>query len=333
MKKVTLIITLVACATLLMFPDLEARGGGGRGGGGGGHGGGRSVQRSPSMSRAASRPAQRPESRPAVNPRPQTRVNPSDTRRQNTTPRPVERRPVDRGEDPRESSRHRPIRSDQRPVTLPADRQNLGNNIRNQVRENHPNRGNWFNNNFWDHSHYHHPYYNHHDDWWKWGTAVGVGAWLGWNSSPIYYDYYNNDGAYYWGPSAPPPAPVVYVDQTQVINQVADQQTSDDWMPLGVFAISKPSETIVAPNRYVQLAINKSGIISGTYYNSTTDQSFEVVGSVDPNTQLASWRVVDDPNSPIIETGIYNLTQSEAPVHVHLADGRTLDMLLTRVEK
>lgn len=337
MKKAFLIFSAFAAAVLTMLPELDARGGsGGRGGGGGG--GGRSVQRSPSMSRAASRPVQRPQSmptRPMNVQRPQGRVNPSDVSRPNIAPRPIERGPVDRGTDPREASRHRSIRGEQvqRPVTLPSDRKNVGNNIRNEVRTYRPGRKNWFNQNFWDNHHYHHPYYHYHNDWWKWATPIAIGGWLGWNAAPVYYDYYSDNGAYYWGPSVALAAPVVYVDPTEAIEAVAAAPTSDEWMPLGVFALSKDAMTIAPPNLYLQLALNKDGVVSGTFYNSTTEQSYEIDGVVDVATQIVSMKVVENPNSPVLETGLYNLTQPEAPVRVHFVDGRIEDRLLTRIEQ
>lgn len=339
MHYITYILAVVT-TLLLVVPDVEARGGRGGGGGHGGGsnrggGGGRSIQRSPSMSRSASRPPSR--AQPTQNRQGQTqplqsRVAPADRGRQNQTPRPLDRSPIDRGIDPREANRHRPIHSEgnKRVTTLPADRQGLANNIRNRVNDDRPNRGNWFNN--WDHYNYHHPYYHNHNDWWKWATAAGVAGWLGWNIAPAYYDYNYVDGYYYWGIPGNDDVPFVYVDQSTAIDNAAGQQVSDEWMPLGVFALSSQSTSLATPNIYLQLALNKSGYISGTFYNSTTGQGYELEGFVDQQNQIASIKVSGIPNAPILETGIYNLTQAETPVRIHFGDGRLEDMLLTRID-
>jgi len=327
MNKIALISVLALVITVLVVPDLDARGGG-RGGGGGGRGGGmgRSVQRSPSMSRSLpNRPTSRvvsPQERGAnrqvspqrIEPR-RTSITPQDERRQ--VPRPDQNAPRPGNRNPggfQNAVQNRPV---QGVITTPVQRQNVANNVRNSVRTNRPNRGNWFK----------------HNDWWKYASATGIGAWLGWNSSPVYYDYYANNGAYYWGTPAVASAPVVYVDQAQVIDASTAQASGSEWMPLGVFAVAKDANSVAAPNMYLQLALNKEGAISGTFYNSTTDQGYVVEGTVDPNTQMASMKVAENPNSPILETGIYNLSQPEASAQLYYSDGRTANRLLVRLDE
>jgi len=53
---------------------------------------------------------------------------------------------------------------------------------------------------------------------------------------------------------------------------------------------------------------------------------------VDRESQRAAWTVVGE-NTPILETGISNLTQSEASTLVHFADGKTQQWLMVRIEK
>lgn len=328
MKHSTFLIGIITAAALLALPELDARDGGGRGGGGGGRGGGghgggghgggnrggggaRSVQRSPSMSRTTEyRPPQRHEARPE---RPQGGHQQISRPSQN-------QRPVNR---PQNNFAH------QHPVV---DRHNLGNNVRHNVGTYRPYRNNWFHNDFWVGHHFHPPYYRYHNNWWRWTTPVVVTGWLGWNVAPIYYDYYIDNGTYYWGPTETP-GTVGYVEQTQPAPAPTDQPIEGDWLPLGVFALSKDELGIAGPNIYLQLTLNKNGSIAGTYYNATTDQGYEVEGEVDKSTQTATMQVVDDPDSPVIETGLYNLTQQETPIRVHFADGRTENMLLIRLDE
>jgi hypothetical protein len=54
-------------------------------------------------------------------------------------------------------------------------------------------------------------------------------------------------------------------------------------------------------------------------------------GMVDEKTQRAAWTVVDK-KYPIMETGLYNLTEDEAPALIHFADGQTQQWLLVRLQ-
>ena len=49
-------------------------------------------------------------------------------------------------------------------------------------------------------------------------------------------------------------------------------------------------------------------------------------------TQRVVW-VVTGKTSPIMETGIFNLTKDEAPALLHFADGQTQQWLLVRLEE
>lgn len=103
-----------------------------------------------------------------------------------------------------------------------------------------------------------------------------------------------------------------------------------DWLPLGVFAIST-GENDTEPNRVVQLAINKQGIVSGTLYNYDTDEAIAVQGQVDRQTQRVAIRL-GDLEDVVVETGLYNLTQDEAPVLVHFRTDKIEEYLLIRLE-
>jgi hypothetical protein len=82
---------------------------------------------------------------------------------------------------------------------------------------------------------------------------------------------------------------------------------------------------------YLQMAVSKDGILSGTFQNTATDTVKEIEGMVDQETQRAAWTVVGQ-TRPIMETGIVNLTENTAPALVHFADGTTQQWLLVRLE-
>jgi hypothetical protein len=49
----------------------------------------------------------------------------------------------------------------------------------------------------------------------------------------------------------------------------ADASSGGDWLPLGVFALTKPDQTKSVVS--IQLAVNKQGTIRGNYTDTATD--------------------------------------------------------------
>lgn len=192
---------------------------------------------------------------------------------------------------------------------------------------------------YWDNFGKYHWRWNH---WWRpatWATLVGWTAGTVAADSygdPVYYDYGQN--VYYEGGD-------VYVLGTKTATaeeyyQQADTlaagapdsmtQQGDEWLPLGVFALSQDN----VPDSHVvlQLAVNKEGVISGTYYNSVTDTVRPVKGRVDQKSQRAAWTFADGTNTDIImETGIYNLTLDQTQALVHFGKDNTQQWLMVRL--
>jgi hypothetical protein len=103
-------------------------------------------------------------------------------------------------------------------------------------------------------------------------------------------------------------------------------------LPLGVFAATADDNSDAVPNMFLQLAVSKEGIIAGTYQNKSTGQTEPLEGMVDKVSQRAAWTITGK-NTPIMETGIANLTENETSMLVHFADGQTQQWLLVRIEK
>ena len=104
-------------------------------------------------------------------------------------------------------------------------------------------------------------------------------------------------------------------------------------MQLGVFAVTQDGEAKgPPPTMFVQLAVSKTGIIAGTFFDQTTEESMEVEGAVDKKSQRTAW-VGKGKQWPVMETGISNLTEDAAPALVHFEDGQTQQVLLVRVEE
>ena len=104
-----------------------------------------------------------------------------------------------------------------------------------------------------------------------------------------------------------------------------------DWLPLGVFAITQDGQASGAePSLYMQLAISKQGVISGTLKNTLTGKAQPLEGMADKKSQRVAWGVVDQ-ERPIMETGLSNLTQDTSPALIHFADGQTQQWLMVRI--
>jgi hypothetical protein len=155
-------------------------------------------------------------------------------------------------------------------------------------------------------------------------------------TTPIYYDYGNNityegDTVYVNGESAG--TSQEYYEQASELAQTGAQAEAPDdgeWMPLGVFALTKTgaTESVVT----IELAVNKEGVIRGNYTDTKTDKTQLIQGAVDKETQRVAFTVGDNPSN-LIETGIYNLTKDEAPALVHVGSEKTQQWLLVRLKQ
>jgi hypothetical protein len=154
----------------------------------------------------------------------------------------------------------------------------------------------------------------------------------------VYYNYgqnvYYDDGYVYYGDQAIC-TDADYAEQAEAIalSAPAAEPAPEDWMSLGVFAVTtdgKPNGT--DPTMFLQLAVSKQGILSGTFQNTTTNNAQAVEGMVDKQTQRAAWTAVGK-TRPLMETGIVNLTEPSTAVLVHFPDGSTQQWLLVRMDK
>lgn len=159
----------------------------------------------------------------------------------------------------------------------------------------------------------------------------------GWQQ-PIYYNYgdnvYYQDDQVYYG-DQPVASATDYAQQalTIALDQPQTAPPAEDWMPLGVFSLSPDGEpTGAEPMMFLQLAVSKQGVLSGTFQNTTNDTAMEIEGMVDKETQRAAW-VPKGKKAPIMETGISNLTQDTTAALVHFADGSAQQWLMVRLDK
>jgi len=221
----------------------------------------------------------------------------------------------------------------------PADRQAWGNNVRNNFNHWDTYGAGW--------------YHNNPDAWLAAGWGVGaawnaatwpaLGSWFGdfggyggYGTGPIDYDYgnnivYQNNDVYIDGQDVDTAAQ--YYDE--VANQAdagaeAAVDENAQWLPLGVFALTQGDAQ--HSSSLVQLAVNKQGIIRGNYTDTVADTTSPIQGSVDEKTQRVAWTVGDN-ESTVLEAGLYNLTQPEAPVLIHFGEEKAQQWLLVRLSK
>lgn len=218
----------------------------------------------------------------------------------------------------------------------------------NRFHNRHPNANTWFNHDF-NNRHNFHPNYNRHG--WKngWGTPGWAAAaeWAGLESSdggyPAYYynyydtDYYNNyygDLPYDQANTYSPPEQIVPIYRPDLGQERAPETEQEDWLPLGTFVVGSSAESTPYSNLVVQLALNRQGYISGTFYNAGTDQTYQIEGSVDKSSQQAVWKLSNNPDSPVAHTGLYNLTQDLVNIVVYFPKSGTYQSrVLVRVQQ
>ena len=108
---------------------------------------------------------------------------------------------------------------------------------------------------------------------------------------------------------------------------VAPTSATDQWMPLGVFALVRDEHH--QPQLIMQLAINQQAVIRGNYTDEVTGSTLLVHGEVDLQSKRAAWTIGDNQYA-VMEAGLSNLTQYEAPCVIH-KNGTTQRWLLVRL--
>jgi hypothetical protein len=172
---------------------------------------------------------------------------------------------------------------------------------------------------------------------WTPATWNSAGAWCGVaTTTPVYYDYGNNvtyqgDDVYIGGQDSGTSAQYYQGAADLAATGTAAKTSADgDWMPLGVFAFSKSSQS--TSDVTIQLAVNKQCVIRGNYTDVVTHKTQTVQGSVDKDTQRVAFTVGSNTTN-VVETGLYNLTKDESPALIHFGTDRTEQWLLVRLQQ
>ncbi len=217
---------------------------------------------------------------------------------------------------------------------------NRGDMIRNNFYN-----GGWYGGRGW--------YGNHFNAWWPggwmggWGWGMGAGmmmglawgelaGWGGYGTAPVSYNYgttvcYQDDGVYVQGARVGSAEEYAQQAATIATQGGADVKVAadDQWRPLGVYALARSEET--NPSTFMSLAIDKDGLLRGSYYDAVSDSTTNITGKVDKKSQRAAW-TIGDKITPVYEAGLSNLTQKQTTILVHRDGGKVEQLLLVRVE-
>ena len=179
-----------------------------------------------------------------------------------------------------------------------------------------------------------------HADVWAAATWTALAGWVGMNAQPLVYGggdsavYINGDqeqGAQQEFASAEDPMQdTAAAAEDDQLHGADANVASEEWLPLGVFALA-PNEEQAESHLILQLAINKQGVIGGSYYDAVADSSFPIQGSIDKAAQKAVWTI--GPNqSTAMETDLKSLTEGRAPLRVLFGKDRAQDWVMVRLE-
>jgi hypothetical protein len=186
---------------------------------------------------------------------------------------------------------------------------------------------------------------NYPGAWWpgKWavyGTAWASLAWsdcgsyCGCEGEGTYYDYggnitYENNNVYYG--DEPVATAEQYYNQAAELAASSVAPESEEWLPLGVFAIvADPAQTHA--DKVVQLAVNKAGDVRGNLQDFLTDKVVPVQGAVDRQSQRVSM-TLEGVEGLVVDTSLYNLTNDEVPVLLHFSADRQEPRTLIRLQQ
>jgi hypothetical protein len=201
-------------------------------------------------------------------------------------------------------------------------------------------RGGWYGGRGW--------YGDHFNAWWPggwwggfgWGMVAGLAwsdlvGWGGYAAVPTAYNYgsnvvYGDDGVTVQGTNVG--SAEDYASQAATLadrGAKAPVAADDQWRPLGVYALARAEET--TPSTFLSLAIDKAGVLRGTYYDAVSDTTQNVTGQVDKKTQRAAW-TIGEKKTPVYEAGLSNLLQRQTTILMHRDGGKVEQMLLVRVD-
>ncbi|MEM7144099.1 MAG: hypothetical protein AAF591_03125 [Verrucomicrobiota bacterium] len=197
------------------------------------------------------------------------------------------------------------------------------------------------------------PYVYHNcSPWWWWRPVrwVSIGFFFGQALQPdpiVYYPgttvIYEGDTVYINGEDSGDATthrqdaidlanPVV--EETPIPNPPENAEDEDpdkpqgDWLPVGVWALTQQEQGDAT--MFMQLSINKKGIVGGAYKNVMTGDEQPIIGQLDFESQRVAWHVGEN-TTTVYETGLSSFDNDVAPIFVHFGETQTQNWLLVRM--
>jgi hypothetical protein len=172
---------------------------------------------------------------------------------------------------------------------------------------------------------------------WMTATWQSLGGFLGYGTTqPIYYNYganlvVTNNEVFLSGKSLGTlPSYTQKAIQLATDGQSAKTEANDQWLPLGVFALTPKGK--YDSFMIVQLAINEDGIVRGNYVDTTHSELKPISGAADKDSQRIVW-CFGNSTDKVVETGLYNLTIDSAPALVYVNGQSTQSWILVRLHQ
>jgi hypothetical protein len=81
-----------------------------------------------------------------------------------------------------------------------------------------------------------------------------------------------------------------------------------EWLPMGVWALAQEEKGDAY--MFLQISVDKEGVLSGAYKNVLSGEQAPISGQVDKKKQRVAWKIGS--NNTVIETVLQNLTQEVA---------------------
>ncbi|MEO2032948.1 MAG: protocadherin, partial [Planctomycetaceae bacterium] len=170
--------------------------------------------------------------------------------------------------------------------------------------------------------------WNNWNNWWGWPATT--------SAQPVYYDYgtttvYEGD-VVYQGDKQIATADEYYEQAVQIADSGQQDVTAEDaeWQSFGVFGLVQGDEE--EADKVLQLGASKDGVIGGNYYDTLTDNTMPIAGSVDQKSQRVAWTVGDN-STVVYETGVGDLTKDELTVLIHFGNEKTQQWTMIRLEE
>ncbi len=98
----------------------------------------------------------------------------------------------------------------------------------------------------------------------------------------------------------------------------AQPTNAEAWFPVGIYqlATSKNAPALLM----LQLVVDHQGTLRGVYYDSITDTSHNIVGTLNPSTQVAQWRL-ESGSQVTFQASLQQLTQSTGTLQINIPAG------------